>query len=156
MEAEMNWIEDKDFQSTEDASLLRGPIMRPDGKLCIGKVGAPPPQEATSDRFHFWVPEDALVEKTQIVTCESKIAGQDITFYAIVDEVLRQSGKRDMGSEVSEADGDLSYEPPFGSDGFTYASASILRTEPPALTPPRERSDVLATIHCWSCRSSST
>lgn len=48
-----------------------------------------------------------------------------------------------MSDEEGEADGDLRYEPPFDSEGFTYASASILRTEPPVLIPPRERSDVL-------------
>jgi hypothetical protein len=56
----------------------------PDGRVCIGKVAAPPRQEATSEQFHFWVPEGALVEKTQIVTCESELAGRQITFYAIV------------------------------------------------------------------------
>lgn len=121
----------------------RGPIRRADGRLCIGKIGAPPQQEATSGRFFFWVPPEALVERTQLVTCESRIAGKDYVFYAIVDEVHRRSRKRDMGNEVDESDNDLSYEPPFATEGFTYASASILRTEPPVFTPPRERSDVL-------------
>ncbi len=109
-------------------------------KTCIGRVGAPPQQEATSDSFCFWIPPDVLVEQTQIVTCESVIAGNSYTFYAIVDEVRRQSRKRNMGHEVDEADGDVSYEPPFKSDGFTYALASILKTQ--VLTPPRERSEV--------------
>jgi DNA helicase HerA-like ATPase len=122
---------------------MRGPVTMLDGRVCIGKVAAPPRQEATSEQFHFWVPEGALVEKTQIVTCESELAGRQITFYAIVDEVRRQSGKNSMSHEVNEADGDLSYEPPFASEGFTYATASILRTEPPTLAPPRERSDVM-------------
>ncbi len=109
-------------------------------KTCIGRVGAPPQQEATSDSFCFWIPPDVLVEQTQIVTCESVIAGNSYTFYAIVDEVRRQSRKRNMGHEVDEADGDVSYEPPFKSDGFTYALASILKTQ--VLTPPQERSEV--------------
>lgn len=121
----------------------RGPIARANERLCIGRVGAPGGQEATSECFTFWVPPDALVEKTQLVTCESKIAGQDFTFYAIIDEVHRSSRKRNMGHEVDEADGDLSYEPPFASEGYTWAEAAILRTEPPLLTPPRERSDVM-------------
>jgi uncharacterized protein len=120
----------------------RGPVRRIGGRLCIGKVAAPPRQEATSGEFYFWVPPDALVEKTQLVTCESEIAGRRFTQYAIVDEVIRQSGKHNMGGEIGEADGDLDYEPPFDSDGFTYAKASILRAEPPVMTPPRERNDV--------------
>ncbi len=121
----------------------RGAITRDDGRVCIGRVGAPVAQEATSECFTFWVPPDALVEKTQLVTCESRIAGQEFTFYAIVDEVHRSSRKRSMGHEVDEADGDLTYEPPFASEGCTWAEAAILRTDPPVFTPPRERSDVL-------------
>ena len=121
----------------------RGPIARPNERLCIGRVGAPGGQEATSECFTFWVPPDALVEKTQLVTCQSRIAGQEFTFYAIIDEVHRSSRKRNMGHEVDEADGDLNYEPPFASEGYTWATAAILRTEPAVYTPPRERSDIL-------------
>ncbi|HEV2123471.1 MAG TPA: hypothetical protein VGW38_11945 [Chloroflexota bacterium] len=119
----------------------RGVIQR-GNKTIIGKVGAPPQQEATSSKFYFWVPPEALVEQTQLVTSESKIAGTDLTFYAIVDEVYRRSRQNSMGGEFDEADGDLEYDPPFLSDGYTYAEASILRVVPPALTPPRERSEV--------------
>ncbi len=121
----------------------RGPVTKSDGRICVGKVGAPPNQEATSEQFSFWFPEDALVERTQLVTCESEVAGEIYTFYAIVDEVRRQSRKRSMSDEQGEADGDLRYEPPFDSEGFSYGIASILRTEPPVLIPPRERSDVI-------------
>jgi uncharacterized protein len=121
----------------------RGPIRRPDGRMCVGRVGAPSQHEATSEKLFFWVPPDALVEKTQLVTCESEIAGQSFVFHAIVDDVCRQSGKKSMASEIDESDGDLSYVPPFESAGFTYASASILRTVPPVFIPPRERSEVL-------------
>ena len=121
----------------------RGPVTKSDGRICVGKVGAPPNQEATSEQFSFWFPEDALVERTQLVTCESEVAGEIYTFYAIVDEVRRQSRKRSMSDEQGEADGDLRYEPPFDSEGFSYGIASILRTEPPVLIPPRERSDVM-------------
>lgn len=120
-----------------------GAILLPDGRTCIGRVGAPPQQEATSAQFFFWVPPGVLVEKTQLVTCESEIAGDTYTFYAIVDEVRRRSRQRSMAGEVDEADNDLSYIPPFASDGYTYAEASILRTEPTVLTSPRERSNVL-------------
>jgi hypothetical protein len=127
----------------EILSRPRGPIERADGRICIGRVGAPGGQEATSECFTFWVPPDALVEKTQLVACESRIAGQDFTFYALIEEVHRSSRKRNMGHEVDEADGDLTYEPPFASEGCTWATAAILRTEPAVYTPPRERSDIL-------------
>jgi hypothetical protein len=78
----------------------RGPIVR-GGHTIIGKIAAPPSQEATSGKFWFWVPEDALVEATQIVTTKSQIAGKDMTFYALVEEVHRSSRRRNIGQEVS-------------------------------------------------------
>jgi hypothetical protein len=109
---------------------------------CVGRVGCPPGQDATSEAFHFWVPADQLVEKTQLVTCEARVADQAIKFYALIDEVHRTSRKKSMAHEYDEADGDLDYEPPFHSEGCTWAEASVLRTEPPLLTPPLERTAV--------------
>src|SRR5262245_14954341 len=109
MESEMNAANQLDQTAEQTIVRSRGPLIRPDGRLCIGKVAAPPRQEATSEQFYFWVPEDTLVEKTQIVTCESEIAGQWVTFYAVVDDVRRQSGKHSMSNEINEADGDLSF-----------------------------------------------
>jgi DNA helicase HerA-like ATPase len=109
----------------------------------LGRVGCPAGLEANSELFHFWVPSDALVEKTQLITCRSEIAGEKLTFYAIINEVFRSSRKRSMGQEFDESDGDLHYAPPFQSEGCTYAEAAILRTEPSIFTPPRERSEVL-------------
>ncbi len=111
-----------------------------EGPLCIGRVGAPPQKEATSTNFFFWLPPDTLVETTQLITCLSTLAGVPYTYHAIVSEVYRQSRRRSMGAEIDEADGDLNYRPPFENDGFTYASASILRSE--VFTPPQERSPV--------------
>ncbi len=111
-----------------------------EGPLCIGRVGAPPQKEATSTNFFFWLPPDTLVETTQFITCLSTLAGVPYTYHAIVSEVYRQSRRRSMGAEIDEADGDLNYRPPFENDGFTYASASILRSE--VFTPPQERSPV--------------
>jgi hypothetical protein len=108
----------------------------------IGRVGAPVQYEATGKQFHFWIREGVLAEETQIVTCYSNIAGQPYTFYAVIDDVRRQSRKKSMAAEIDEADGDITYVSPLDSDGFTYASASILRTEPPVMTPPLERSEV--------------
>src|SRR5688500_13802499 len=115
MSHELSIAETLAENSLNDTALSRprGAITRADGRTMIGRVGAPVAQEATSECFTFWVPPDALVEKTQLVTCQSRIAGQEFTFYAIVDEVHRSSRKRSMGHEVDEADGELTYEPPF-------------------------------------------
>jgi DNA helicase HerA-like ATPase len=112
-------------------------------------VGCPPGQDATSEAFHFWIPPSELVEKTQLVTCSMPVPGieKELTFYALIDEVHRTSRKKNMAQEFDEADGDTAYEPPFETEGCTWAQASILRTEPPLLTPPHERTMVkLATL----------
>ena len=108
----------------------------------IGKVASPPRRESTSDEFHFWVKRGELVEKTQIVKTESRIGNKIIEFYAIVEEVYRQSRKRDIGEEFDAFDGDVDYQPEFQSEGVTFATASILRTNPPLLAPPLEQSSV--------------
>src|SRR6266496_4808329 len=110
------------------------------GSAWIGRVGAPPQKEASSTNFYFWIPPDGLVEKTQLITCKSTIATRDYAFHAIIDEVYRQSRKRSMGGEIDEADGDVNHRPPFQNEGFTYALASILRSE--VFTPPQERSPI--------------
>ena len=110
---------------------------------CVGQVGAPARQEATSSEFYFWVDPAAKVERTQLVTCHSTIANQTYTFYGIVSEVYRSDRRRSMGNAIDEADSDINYVPPFESAGYTYAHATILRVEPPALLAPRERSRVL-------------
>jgi hypothetical protein len=120
----------------------RGVIDEGDGRVVIGRVGAPPRQEATSSAFHFWIPEEAVVEATQIVTTESVVGGKIITFYGLIEEVHRWSRRRDMGHESDEFDGDLSATPDFETEGITYADVAILRAEPLLLTPPRERSPV--------------
>lgn len=111
-------------------------------RLRIGRVGAPPKLEATSKQYCFWVPDGIVVEETQIVVCQSAIGQQTFTYYGVISDVRRQSRKKDIGQEVDESDGDLDYEPPFKSEGITYALVTILRTEPPVLTPPRENSQV--------------
>lgn len=111
-------------------------------RVVLGKVAAPDGQEATSDTFYFWVPTTALIERSQLVVSESVIATRNYTFYGLVEETYRGSRKRSMAGEVDEADGDVGYQPPFVSDGYTYAKASILRTEPAVFTSPRERSTV--------------
>ncbi len=109
---------------------------------CLGVVGSPQGQEATSKEFSFWVVRDVLVEETQLVVCESIIAGQIYKFHGIVSEVCRRSRKKNMDNEIDQADGEPDYIPPFESDGYTYATVSILSVTPAALTPPCERSKV--------------
>jgi DNA helicase HerA-like ATPase len=122
-------------------SRQRGPITEND-RLIIGKVASPPGQESTSRQFFFWVPEEVLVEVGQIVTVLSQIAGQEISYQAMIDAVHRNSRRRGMGHEVDESDGDLTQDPPFATEGMTYAKATVLQSTPPRATPPRERSKV--------------
>lgn len=108
----------------------------------IGQVASPTSKEATADQFFFWVDRDALVENTQIVRTESIIGGQTFTFYAVVEQVFRVSRLKNMGEAQDTTDGDAGEEPPFNSDGVTYALARILRTEPAVYTPPLDQSKV--------------
>lgn len=108
----------------------------------IGKVASPPHHESTSEEFHFWVAPETLVEKSQIVRTECTVGSQTITFYGLITEVYRQSRQSNLGEEYDRHDGDISYQPPFDSPGFTYAAVTILRTEPAVMTPPKEGSDV--------------
>jgi hypothetical protein len=108
----------------------------------IGRVASPPQLESTSEEFYFWVQRDRLVEKTQLVRAESQIEGKKIEFYGVVQEVHRRSRKRDIYEESDVLDGDVGNEPPFKPEGVTYASVSILRTNPDVLTPPIEQSKV--------------
>ncbi|MCL4559888.1 MAG: ATP-binding protein [Chloroflexi bacterium] len=108
----------------------------------IGRVASPSGKEATADQFYFWVDREQMVENTQIIRTASQIGGTTYTFYAVVEQVYRISRQRDMGEAVDVNDGDANSEPPFNSDGITYALARILRTEPEVFTPPMDRSRV--------------
>jgi hypothetical protein len=114
----------------------------PTGLQPVGRVGAPPNAEATSEHFHFWVPEDRLVEKTQLVHVESPAGGQDVRFYGLVTEVFRRSRRSDMLEESDRFDGRPEEQVPLESRGVTYASVRVLATEPNVFTPPREESVV--------------
>lgn len=110
--------------------------------LPLGRVAAPPEHESTSGLFYFWVDRSRSVERTQIVTTKSTLAGREVTFVAIVLEVYRRSRQRDVHEEAARFDGRTAEHPPFDSEGVTYAEAAILRTEPVAHTPPTEESPV--------------
>lgn len=111
--------------------------------VTIGKIASPPNKESTTQKFWFWVPARQLVEKTQIVRVDSHVGERAIRFYGVIDEVFRQSRLRNMGEECDVYDGDLDYEPPFKSDGITFAQATILRSKPSYLTAPFEQSPVI-------------
>lgn len=108
----------------------------------LGRVAAPPEHESTSGCFYFWVDREQSVERTQIVTTRSTIAGREVTFVAIVLEVYRRSRQKDVHEEAARFDGRTGERPPFDSEGVTYAEAAILRTSPVAHTPPTEESPV--------------
>jgi len=108
----------------------------------IGKVGSPSGKEATSDQFYFWVDRNALVESTQIIRTSSIIGGQEFRFFALVEQVFRVSDKANITDEWGATDGNSEEEANFNSQGVTYASARILRADPPVYTPPLEQSKV--------------
>ncbi len=108
----------------------------------LGRVAAPPGHESTSGVFYFWVDRRQTVERTQIVTTRSLIAGREIQFIGIVQEVYRRSRQKTMGEESDRFDGRSTEQPPFDSEGVTYAEVAILRTDPVAHTPPTEESVV--------------
>jgi uncharacterized protein len=108
----------------------------------IGKVGSPAGKEANADQFYFWIDRTALVEATQIVRTESVIAGKRFAFYALVEQVYRESDKSSMMDEWGATNGNADEETNFQTGGFAYASARILRAYPPVFTPPLEQSRV--------------
>lgn len=108
----------------------------------IGRIAAPMKFEATPNDFYFWVKRGTILEENQIVFSESVAGGESIKFYGVVDEIKRTSRRAGMTEEYDVADGDVSFEPPFANEGFTYAHAQVLRTEPEISTPPIERSIV--------------
>jgi DNA helicase HerA-like ATPase len=118
------------------------------GKSALGRVAAPPEHESTSGVFYFWVDRKQSVERTQIVTTTSTFAGRSVRFVGIVQEVYRRSRQKNIGEESDRFDGRCSEQPPFDSEGVTYAEVAILRTDPIAHAPPTEESEVyLATPH---------
>jgi uncharacterized protein len=108
----------------------------------LGRVAAPPEYESTSGVFYFWVDRRRSVERTQIVTTSSSVAGRTVRFVGIVLEVYRRSRQKDIGEESARFDCRSGERPPFDSEGVTYAEVAILRTDPVAHTPPTEESEV--------------
>ena len=108
----------------------------------VGRIAAPIKFESTPGDFYFWIKRGTVLEENQIVYSESEAAGEIIKYYGVVDEIKRTSRRADMTEEYDIADGDVSFEPQYKNEGFTYAHAQVLRTEPEISTPPIERSIV--------------
>jgi hypothetical protein len=110
----------------------------------IGRVGAPRGAEATSEEFFFWVPDDCLVEKTQLVCVDSPAGANTVKFYGLVTEVFRRSRRADMLEESDRFDGRPDEQVPVQSRGVTYAQVRVLAAQPNVFAPPREESLVYA------------
>lgn len=117
-------------------------VPQPGSVRLLGKVASPEGDEATSEEFTFWVADDVLVEKTQIVYAQSTYDDRLTTFHAVVDEVYRRSHRRTILEEADRFGSDPNARVSLDSQGVTYAKAKILRAEPPVLSPPREESFV--------------
>lgn len=106
----------------------------------IGRVAAPFGLEATTGEFYFWIRREHLPENNQFVRTESTVGGEKIEFYAVIDELKRGGRRKTIDEEYDVFDGEVGYDPPFKTDGVTYARAQILRSSPEIDTPPHEQS----------------
>lgn len=71
----------------------------------VGRVGAPRASEATTEEFYFWIPEDQVVEKTQLVRVLSRAGATPVEFFGLVTEVFRRSRRESMLEESDRYDG---------------------------------------------------
>ncbi len=107
------------------AEIEKGSVKRPRSLESTGRVGAPRGLEATSDEFYFWVSDEQLIEKTQLVHAESPAGTGSVAYYALVTEVYRQSRQQDMLEESDRFDGRPEEEVPVDSRGVTYARRPV-------------------------------
>lgn len=114
------------------------------GAAPLGRIAAPRANEATTEEFYFWVPEDRVVEKTQLVRVESRSGGGRVEFFGLVTEVFRRSRRDSMLEESDRFDGRPDESVPLESRGVTYAQCRVLAARPNLFTPPREESHVFA------------
>src|SRR5437867_1207592 len=110
----------------------------------LGRVGAPRGDEATSEAFTFWAPDDQSVEKTQLVRVETETGGTPLRLFGLVAEVTRRSRQANMLEESDRYDNDPAEQVPTDSGGVTCARAQILGADPNLLVPPREEAPVFA------------
>jgi hypothetical protein len=102
-------------------------LVFPKTDALLGRVASPVRQESTSEHCDFWVQRDRIAEKSQIVRIDSQLAGQDVRFYGLVEEVYRRSRLSNIHEAFDGTDGDAAEEAPFEAEGVTYASVSILQ-----------------------------
>lgn len=128
--------------TTGDEERIPEKDVPPDRGL-LGRVAAPRGSEATTTNFFFWVPEDAVVEKTQLVYVDGPVGDRQVRHYGLVTEVFRRSRRTDMLEEADRYDGRPDEHIDVESRGVTYAQTRVLASEPAVLSPPREESYVL-------------
>jgi len=129
-------IDHEKLDATQEAASHDGQIFA----SVLGCVASPARYESTSKHYYFWVRSEKLVEATQLVQTASCVSGRLIEFYGMIEEVSRSSGRHSFSEEKDGKDGDPYYEPPFKPEGTTYCEVTILRADPPYMTPPLEES----------------
>jgi DNA helicase HerA-like ATPase len=110
----------------------------------LGRVGAPRGAEATSEEFSVWVPDDQIVEKTQLLRVETEAGPVSVRMYGLVSEVSRRSRRVDILEESDRYDNEPAETVPTSPGGVTYARVRVLGSDPTLLTPPREEAPVFA------------
>ena len=110
----------------------------------LGRVGAPRGAEATSEEFSVWVPDDQIIEKTQLVRVETEAGAVSVRMFGLVSEVSRRSRRVDILEESDRYDNEPAETVPTSPGGVTYARVRVLGSDPTLLTPPREESPVFA------------
>jgi len=126
-------------ESTPAATPAGAPAVRP-----LGRVGAPRGAEATSEEFSVWVPDDQIIEKTQLVRVETEAGSISVRMYGLVSEVSRRSRRADILEESDRYDNEPAESVPTSPGGVTYARVRVLGSDPTLLTPPREEAPVYA------------
>jgi DNA helicase HerA-like ATPase len=113
--------------------------------VAVGRIGCPVGQEANVDEFYFWVAPGELVEQTQIVRVPTRMGGQDVEVFGVVEQVYRRSTISSMHMELAAHDGDpVTDDLMLDRDGVTYAKARVVNAFPPKLSPPIEGSTVFS------------
>lgn len=116
-----------------------GHIVDEQPPVAVGRIGCPVGQEANVDEFYFWVAPGELVEQTQIVRVPTRMGGQDVEVFGVVEQVYRRSTISSMHMELAAHDGDpVTDDLMLDRDGVTYAKARVVNAFPPRLSPPVE------------------
>jgi DNA helicase HerA-like ATPase len=90
------------------------------------------------------VPEDQVIEKSQLVRVESRVGAKAVEFYGLVTEVFRRSRRDSILEESDRYDGRPDEQLSLESRGVTYAQVRVLAARPNLFAPLREESPVYA------------